>query len=176
MEASKMIYTELEKHILSILNDNPQGLEDEVLTKKLKNVKDIDKAEALNRLLEKSRIMVTSQENGELVYKYIDEEEAQRLRELAPEEFIIYQLIEESANKGLWINDIKKKAGKLASSANAIVKKLEKKGFIKSVKSIKAKNRRVWMVMSVEPSPEVTGGMLAEDVFDLGMMDLFGQK
>lgn len=176
MESNRLLYTDLEKHLLSILKDNPSGLEDNILTKKLKNVKDIDKAEALNRLLEKSRIVVAAQDNGELIYRYVDEEEAQRLRELAPEESIIYQLIEEAGNKGLWINDIKKKAGKLSGSANSIVKVLEKKGFIKSVKSIKAKNRRVWMAMSVEPSPEVTGGILADDVFDLGLMDLYGQK
>lgn len=176
MDSSLSLYTELEKHILSILNDNPSGLEDDILTKKLKNIKDVDKAEALNRLLEKSRITVSQQESGELVYKYIDEEDALRLRELEPQEYVIYQLIDESGNKGLWINDIKKKAGKLGPEANNIVKKLEKKGFIKSVKSIKAKNRKVWMDIRQEPDPSVTGGALADDVFDLGVMDLIGQN
>ena len=82
MESNRLVYTELEKHILSILNDNPSGMEDQELTKKLKNVKDIEKAEALNRLIEKSRIIVTAQDNGELMYRYIDEEDAQRIRQL----------------------------------------------------------------------------------------------
>ena len=81
-----------------------------------------------------------------------------------------------SGDKGLWINDIKKKAGKLASKVNVIIKSLEKKSFIKSVKTIKAKNRKVWMAMSVEPSVEVTGGILADDVYDSGLMDLINQK
>ena len=145
MESNRQLYTELEKHILSILNDNPRGMEDHELTKKLKNVKDLDKAEALNRLIEKSRILVSSQDNGELMYKYIDEHDAERIRQLSPEEYIIYQLIEESGDKGLWINDIKRKAGKLGSKANQIIKTLDKKSLIKSVKTIKAKNRKVWM-------------------------------
>lgn len=168
-------YTELETHILNILNDNPNGLSDDNLSKKLKNVDITSKTEALNKLLEKTRIMVVSQDNGELAYKYIDEEEAQRRRELSPEEYVVYQFIEESGNKGMWINDIKK-VTKLAAKAGEIVKKLEKKGFIKSVKTIKAKNKKVWMVMNVEPSQEVTGGMLADDVFDRDLMDLLGQK
>lgn len=170
-----LIYTDLENHILDILNSIPMGLDDSMLTKKLKNVREDDKARALNSLLEKSRIDVVQTNEG-LVYKYIDEEDAQRLRDLLPEETAIYRLIEEASNKGLWINDIKKKAGNLGPSANTIIKKLEKKGFIKSVKSIKAKNRRVWMIISIEPSQEVTGGVLADDVFDLGLMELFGQK
>ena len=74
-------------------------------------MKDEDKAEAINGLLGKSRVDVAQNEAGVLVYRYIDEEEALRLKELLPEEVMIYRLIEESGNKGLWINDIKKKAG-----------------------------------------------------------------
>jgi DNA-directed RNA polymerase III subunit RPC6 len=175
MDSAQGIFTELERHILSILNEFPSGIEDEMLSKKLKNVRDLDKAEALNRLLQKSRLSVIQTDNG-IMYKYIDEEEAMRLKELLPDEYLIYQLIEEAGNKGLWINDIKKKVGKKSSDTNSIIKKLDKKGFIKSVKSIKAKNRRVWMIISVEPSLEVTGGVLADDVFDLGLMELISQK
>ena len=32
------------------------------------------------------------------------------------------------------------------------------------------------MAINVEPSQEVTGGILADDVFDLGLMDYLGQK
>mmetsp|Transcript_18525 Transcript_18525/g.18228 ORF Transcript_18525/g.18228 Transcript_18525/m.18228 type:complete len:169 (-) Transcript_18525:256-762(-) len=166
----------LEKHILNILNDSPEGLSDEVLSKKLKKVKDEDRLTAINALLSTCRIEVTENADKDIVYKYISEEEAQKLRELSPEEAMIYKFIDESGNKGLWITDIKKKAGPLSSNASQIVKKLEKKGFIKGVKTIKAKNRKVWMLMSVEPSPEVTGGVLADDVFDLELMDLIGQK
>ena len=175
MEPESKHLLDLDQHILSILNDNPEGLEDEILTKKLKHVRIEDKTDAINRLLSLSRTVVNQDEAGQLLYKYVDEEEAQRLRQLEPSETIIYHIIEESGNKGLWINDIKKRAGKLASEANTITRKLDKLGFIKSVKSIKAKNRKVWMVMSVEPSPEVTGGLCAEDVFDIEVMEKLGQ-
>ena len=168
-------YNELDLHILKILNDNPNGLEDEILSKKLKNVKDDDKADSLNRLLSQSRITILQLESGELAYKYVDEEEAMKLKQLSQEEILIYQIIEESRDKGIWINDIKKKAGKLSSQANTITKRLEKLGFIVSHKTIKAKNRRVWMISSIEPSPEVTGGLCAEDIFDLGIMEQLGQ-
>jgi predicted transcriptional regulator len=41
-----------------------------------------------------------------------------------------------------------------------ILKKLEKKEMIKKMKSIQAKNREVWLMMDIEPSAEVTGGII----------------
>lgn len=72
----------------------------------------------------------------------------------------MYQTIEESGNRGIWINEIKNKVEfKNTAIINRILKKLDKKGLIKSIKSIQ-KNRKVWMLMEIEPSTEVTGGLI----------------
>lgn len=161
----------LEAQTLKILSSNREGISDDTLKAKLKNVSDSDRMEVLNSLIEKSRLEVSATPDNDIIYKYISEEDALKLRELTEEEKAIYSYINDSGNKGLWITDIKKKVGHaMAASASKIVKRLEKKGFIKSVPTVKAKNRKVWMVVGVEPSNDVTGGVLAEGVFDLGFM------
>ena len=47
------------------------------------------------------------------------------------------------------------------------MKKLEKKGLVKSLNSVARGNRKVWMLMEIEASAEVTGGMTGADNFDL---------
>jgi DNA-directed RNA polymerase III subunit RPC6 len=59
---------------------------------------------------------------------------------------------------------------------NRILKKLEKKGLIKGVKSIHSKNKKVWMLMELEPSTEVTGGLIGQDNFDLELIEVIQDK
>jgi len=44
-------------------------------------------------------------------------------------------------------------------------KELEKSGSIKSIKSLEQKNKVVYMSADVEPSSEVTGGLVTEKTF-----------
>lgn len=53
---------------------------------------------------------------------------------------------------------------------------MEKKGLIKSLKSVSKSNRKVYMLMEVEPSVEVTGGLSGLQSFDLERMELVFDK
>ena len=68
------------------------------------------------------------------------------------------------------MNEMKGKCPLTSAQITKTLKKLEKKSLIKSVKSVLAKNKKVWMLADVNPSHEVTGGILGEDVFDLEEM------
>ena len=65
------------------------------------------------------------------------EEESSKLREMNDQERIVYQFIKESGNKGTWIKHIKDKSGLHTKIVTETVHKLEKKLFIKAVKSVK---------------------------------------
>lgn len=53
---------------------------------------------------------------------------------------------------------------------------MEKKGLIKSLKSVSKSNRKVYLLMEVEPSVEVTGGLSGLQSFDLDRMELVCDK
>jgi RNA polymerase Rpc34 subunit len=50
---------------------------------------------------------------------------------------------------------------------NAIIKKLSTKGLIKSHTSVLKGGKKVWMLLEIEPSLDVTGGMTGSDYFDI---------
>ncbi len=69
----------------------------------------------------------------------------------------VYQVIQSSGNKGIQNHEIKNSLGQVSYSAvtsnflTKILKKLEKAGLIKSLKSIEANNRKVYMLKEYEP-------------------------
>jgi DNA-directed RNA polymerase III subunit RPC6 len=56
-----------------------------------------------------------------------------RFKGLAPEDMLIYQLIEEVGNQGMWKRDLKSKSNLQLSQITKILKTLEQRKLIKSV-------------------------------------------
>lgn len=56
------------------------------------------------------------------------------------EEKVVYRIIEESVNKGIWIRDIRIKSNLMQTQLNKIIKNLESKKLIKSVKTVTVRN------------------------------------
>lgn len=80
------------------------------------------------------------------------------------EEKIIYNLIAE--NKGLWLRDIKQKSNIPQTLINKIIKNMENKKLIKSVKSIK-NNRKIYLLYDEIITSEISGGVF----FNMGDVD-----
>lgn len=94
---------------------------------------------ALNNLIAANRLLVSTNERGVPVYRYQSEENAQRMREMDPEDFMVFERIEESRDKGVTAIDLKNKLqayGATTASLNKVLKRLEKKGIIKKLKSL----------------------------------------
>ncbi len=53
---------------------------------------------------------------------------------------------------------------------------MEKRGVIKKLKSIQQKNRQVWMLMEIEPSNDVTGGLIGEENFDHETIEIIEER
>jgi hypothetical protein len=65
---------DLDTRILKILQSNPEGIEDQLLTIALKDVDEFQKVNALNKLIENNRIMLFQSGRGVPVYRYQSEE------------------------------------------------------------------------------------------------------
>eukprot|EP01105_Mastigella_eilhardi_P017675 TRINITY_DN4071_c0_g1_i2.p1 TRINITY_DN4071_c0_g1~~TRINITY_DN4071_c0_g1_i2.p1 ORF type:complete len:287 (-),score=82.20 TRINITY_DN4071_c0_g1_i2:50-910(-) len=114
-------------------------------------------ASVLNGLLKSGQLQVLKIQ-GHVAFKTVNTEEREKFRGLGSEDRLIYQLIEQSKDRGIWIRDLRVKSNLQQPQITKILKALESRKLIKAVKSVVAKNRKVYMVYDVEPSREITGG------------------
>lgn len=71
-----------------------------------------------------------------LLYKYKDNLKKSVVRGADSEEKVVYKIIEEAGNKGIWIRDIRFKSNLNMTQLNKVLKSLETKKIIKAVKSV----------------------------------------
>lgn len=81
-----------------------------------------------------------------------------RLKGLKQEDILIYRLIEQAGNMGIWQKDLKNKSRLQTRQINKHIKTLISRKLIKTVKTIHGKNKKVYMLADLEPSREITGG------------------
>lgn len=74
------------------------------------------------------------------------------------DEKIVYQCIKAADNKGIWTKDLKLRTNLHQTVITKVLKNLEGRKIIKAVKSVKNSTRKVYMLASLEPSQEITGG------------------
>ncbi|KAG8686784.1 34-kDa subunit of RNA polymerase III (C) [Ceratobasidium sp. 395] len=116
-----------------------------------------DMAAAVNGLLKKSLLKVLKDSKGVLSYKAVDKAGAKVLGLMDAEENIVYKKIQEAKNEGIWTKHLK--STELHQSIiTRVLKSLEKKGLIKSIKSVKHPTRKIYILANLQPSVEVSGG------------------
>lgn len=176
MEKDEDITNDVERKILDTLAKFPEGLGDEEFDKILQLDKD-DKLKALNELTQKYRISLMETKTGGIIYKFQSKEKAEKYKELTRSEMPIYQMLEESGNKGISVREMKDKTNITTVRLNKLLGGMEKKGLIKFIKSIQAKKKKVWMLIDVEPSAEITGGIWYNELeFDTNLIDVLCEK
>lgn len=111
-------------------------------------------AEALNRLLKDGQALIGRLGNGELVYRRQSTQEATRFHGLSSEERLVLQLIEATANVGMWTRDIRLRSNLQQVQVPKILKTLESRKLIKAVKSVASKNKKMYMLFDLEPPHE----------------------
>eukprot|EP01029_Cantina_marsupialis_P014343 TRINITY_DN31663_c0_g1_i2.p1 TRINITY_DN31663_c0_g1~~TRINITY_DN31663_c0_g1_i2.p1 ORF type:complete len:276 (+),score=88.32 TRINITY_DN31663_c0_g1_i2:114-941(+) len=156
--------------VIAFLKSNPDGVSDSFL--KTKFPREYEKmVEVFNELLSQNR-MALFQRNDEYIYKYVAERDAARVQGLQPEEHIVLELIGKAGNTGIWTRDLKSKTGLAQGRLTKVLKHLESRRLIKSVKSIQGKNKKIYMLFELEPSREVTGGpWYSDQEFDFEFID-----
>lgn len=134
------------------------------------------RAQIINKLLSQGYFDLFKQ-GGSLLYRLKDPSKAKIAKGADNEEKIVYTIIEEAGNKGIWIRDIRFKSNLMPTQLNKILKSLETKKFIKAVKSVAASKKKVYMLYNLEPDRSVTGGAWYQDQdFEAEFVDVLNQQ
>eukprot|EP00850_Spirogloea_muscicola_P000127 SM000001S04529 [mRNA] locus=s1:715442:718602:+ [translate_table: standard] len=165
-----------EQSILLLCRQHPEGLAAKVLEDELRAYSLQEQAQAINALLQK-RLVQLFTKGDTLVYKELDQEEAVKFKGLSSEDMLVYQIIQQAGNMGIWTRDMKLRSNLQQPQITKILKTLEGRHLIKAVKSVASKNRKVYMLIELEPSREITGGAwYTEHEFDAEFIAVLRQQ
>lgn len=167
---------EIESRIIALCQDHPKGITDVVIQNDMPHIEVKQRVMAMNRLLSQGRIEVFKLKN-QLLYRLKDPEAARKVKGADNEEKLIYQIIQEASNKGVWTRDILRKSSLSQTIVNKVLKNLESKKFIKAVKSVAASKKKVYMLYNLEPDVTVTGGAWYSDQdFESEFVEVLNQQ
>lgn len=155
----------------------PNGLTNAELQTELKNVSRELQVQVLNKLLQDGVIDLL-QKGSSLIYRIKDPTKQSKAPvDIDNDEQIIYNIIEEGGNKGIWIRDIRVKSNLVMTQLNKILKALENKKLIKAVKTVNASKKKVYMLYNLEPDRSVSGGAWYQDQdFEAEYVDVLNQQ
>lgn len=167
---------ELESRIIQLCKDNSSGITDKLIKTEMPHADTGQVVTAINRLLSQGKVEILKK-GKQLLYKLKDPEAAKKVKGADNEEKLVYQIIEEAGNKGIWIRDIRYKSNLLLTQVNKILRNLESKKFIKAVKSVSASKKKVYMLYNLEPDRSVTGGAWYSDQdFESEFVEILNQQ
>jgi DNA-directed RNA polymerase III subunit RPC6 len=150
--------TNIETRILELCKQSQDGISDSVLQNSMLSITKEQRLAALNRLLSLGKIdLIRSSQSG-LLYRIKNADALQQSKAGDLDERLIYSIIKESSNKGIWIRDISYKTNLKATVLNKVLKNLESKKLIKSVTCVNASKKKVYMLYDLEPDRALTGG------------------
>jgi DNA-directed RNA polymerase III subunit RPC6 len=165
----------LEEQILEFLKKNPEGVNNESLLASIDANNQLI-TEKCDYLMDSNRIFI-AEVNGEQILKYRSEKEAAKFMDLAPEDCHIYTLIIDSGANGISTNELKMRCKLNTNHLNKILKKLEKKILIKSLKMLNLKHKKIWIGFDIEPSQNITGGAFCSNQeFDKNLIEVIKEK
>ena len=89
--------------------------------------------------------------------------------DLTAEEATVLRIIEEVGNTGIWVRDLRERTRFTLPILNAALKALEENAYIKSVRSVESKSKKLYMLLNATPPVNVIGGVwYHEQEFDHG--------
>uniref|UniRef100_A0A0G4HXW1 DNA-directed RNA polymerase III subunit RPC6 n=1 Tax=Chromera velia CCMP2878 TaxID=1169474 RepID=A0A0G4HXW1_9ALVE len=161
------------QELLQVIKQYQDGSSQDILQKqldwapeKLMNV--------LGDLTKKNLLTVFRNRQNKPLWKYQSPESSQKYQGLNAQDRLVLQTIEKAGNMGVWQRDLKFQTNLSPPILAKSLKNLETKRFIKAVKSVHAKNRKVYMLYNLEPNKEVSGGVWYRDAtFDAELIEDF---
>jgi DNA-directed RNA polymerase III subunit RPC6 len=141
----------LESEILQLCLQFPNGVSDKILENSFRNITIQQRLTAINRLLslQKIDLLKSSSEPGTFLYRIRDTNNTSRSSITIGNgptdqmEKIVYQIVKESGNLGIWMRDIRIKTQSSQTILNKTLKSLESKKLIKAIKSVRANKKKV---------------------------------
>ncbi|XP_015584828.1 DNA-directed RNA polymerase III subunit RPC6 [Cephus cinctus] len=166
----------IEQKIIALAHTKTKGISDKDILSEMPDVQPVQRALVINKLLSQGLLDLYKQDKI-LLYRLKDPNKVKTAKGADNEEKIVYTIIEEAGNKGIWIRDIRFKSNLMPTQLNKILKSLETKKFIKAVKSVAASKKKVYMLYNLEPDRSVTGGAWYQDQdFEAEFVDVLNQQ
>ncbi|RZC38598.1 DNA-directed RNA polymerase III subunit RPC6 [Asbolus verrucosus] len=165
-----------EERLLELAKNKPEGISNEQIKQCMPNLLLEELAIIINKCLKNGSLELFKTKD-KLLYKYKDSSKKNIVRGSDNEEKIVYKIIEEAGNKGIWIRDIRFKSNLNMTQLNKVLKSLETKKIIKAVKSVSASKKKVYMLYDLEADSSVTGGAWYQDQdFESEFVDVLSQQ
>ena len=131
----------------------------------------------LNRLMSLGRLVSFVRPNNKLSFKVQNAEEAAKLAGLTVEDRLVYQEVERAHTAGISTKDLKTRANLQTQQLARVLKKLEARKLVQHVKSVASKNKKMYLLVGLEPTREVTGGSFYSGVdFDHELIRVLAQS
>jgi DNA-directed RNA polymerase III subunit RPC6 len=134
--------------LLDFINNYDEGVSLDQIRISLPNLSKEHLVDFLNKLINSNKITIFKKD-GLVYYKSTSGSDDY--------ESLLLNLISQSSTEGLWFREIKEKTNMPHNLAMKILRNLENKRLIKSMKCIK-NNRKVYVLYDLVPSDDVTGG------------------
>ncbi|XP_032103985.1 DNA-directed RNA polymerase III subunit RPC6 isoform X4 [Sapajus apella] len=174
---------EIENRIIELCHQFPHGITDQVIQNEMPHIEAQQRAVAINRLLSMGQLDLLRSNTG-LLYRIKDSQNAgsisfflSKMKGSDNQEKLVYQIIEDAGNKGIWSRDIRYKSNLPLTEINKILKNLESKKLIKAVKSVAASKKKVYMLYNLQPDRSVTGGAWYSDQdFESEFVEVLNQQ
>ncbi|XP_060068426.1 DNA-directed RNA polymerase III subunit RPC6-like [Ylistrum balloti] len=167
---------DLETRFIELCQTYTDGITDEIIQQEFPQCNAKQRVTAINRLLSTGKVDLLKR-GTKLVYKLKDPDAASQAKGSDNQEKLVYQIIKDAGNKGIWIRDIRYKCNLLLTQVNKILKNLESKKLIKAVKSVAASKKKVYMLYNLEPDRTVTGGAWYSDQdFESEFVEVLNQQ
>lgn len=160
---------DVKEYIVSLCKRNPDGILQGELEKATRdqNISPEKLQLAINDLISKQEITILEKTLGEgrteLVFRVIQQEEREKLKDLSAHDVAIYKLIKDSLDKGISKREIIGKSELPTAVVTKSLSFLEKKKIIKHFTSFSKKSLKLFILYDVQPSREKTGGSLFSD-------------
>ncbi|GFY46929.1 DNA-directed RNA polymerase III subunit RPC6 [Trichonephila inaurata madagascariensis] len=167
---------DLENCVLDLIIKNPNGVTNKMLQTANPSTGVAQLVEVINKLTAADKIQIFHK-GKQLVYMLKNPDSAKHCKGADIEEKLIYQHIEKAGNKGIWVRDLRFASNIPQTQVNKILKTLESKKLIKSVTSVAASKKKVYMLYNIEPDRSVTGGTWYSDQeFESEFVDVLNQQ
>ena len=96
-------------------------------------------------------------------WRVVKKQDAQKYKSLNGEEALVYNYIESAGREGIWTKMLRTRSNLHMTLMTRALKTLENKGYVKQIKSVKFPRRKTYMLASLQPSEDVTGGPFYTD-------------
>ncbi|XP_052756421.1 probable DNA-directed RNA polymerase III subunit RPC6 [Galleria mellonella] len=162
--------------ILNIAKKNPKGITDKDVAATIPELSSEQRVMMINKLLQQGLIDLFKQ-GGSFIYRLKTQSSKQAVKGADNEEKVVFNLIEEAGNKGIWIRDIRVRSNLANTQLNKVLKSLESKKLIKAVKCVNASKKKVYMLYNLEPDRSISGGAWYQDQdFESEFVDILNRQ